>query len=77
VANRVNKTEDTLGTNRTLSEKEINDLFETLNLSSASDREKFLRLEQLSEEPNPGPNHIDDGLLVRFRDSTARDPAMK
>jgi hypothetical protein len=77
MANRASNLDDSLSTRRTLDEKEIEDLFETLNLSTAADREKFLRLEQLSKETNPGKDHLDDALRVRFRDSTSREPTVK
>ena len=77
MANRANKIEDATGTNQTLNEKEINYLFEALNLSTAADREKFLQLQDLSKEPNTGQDRIDDALRVRFRDSTVRESAVK
>ena len=75
MANRANKIEDATGTNQTLNEKEINYLFEALNLSTAADREKFLQLQDLSKEPNTGQDR--DALRVRFRDSTVRESAVK
>lgn len=77
MANRANKIDDSPGISRALNEKEINDLFDTLNLSTAADREKFLRMQYLSQQPNTGPDRIDGALRVRFRDSTVRNSIVK
>lgn len=77
MASRASKTGVAPSTSRTLDEKEIRDLFETLNLSTPADRDKFLRLERLSKETDPGQDHLDDALRVRFGDSTVRGPTVK
>jgi hypothetical protein len=56
---------------RNLGEKEINDLFDKLDLSTAADREKFLRLERLSTDPNLAQDEADETFRVLFGDSTA------
>jgi|HubBroStandDraft_1064217.scaffolds.fasta_scaffold1106817_2 hypothetical protein len=76
MANRAKDFEDRSSGSRALSEKEIKDLFEALNLSTAAEREKFLRLDRLSNEPDSGQDHM-EALRVRFSNSTAREPAAK
>jgi hypothetical protein len=77
MANRSSNSDDAPSPSRTLDEKEIQELFETLNLSTVADREKFFRLERLSKETNPEQDQLDDALRVRFRDSTVREPTVK
>ena len=60
--------------NRTLKEKEINDLFEMLNLTTAADRDKFLRLERLSNESDLGQDRGAAPLRICFGDSTVSSP---
>ena len=54
-----------------LQKKEINDLFDTLKLSTPADREQFLRFERLSGETNLAQDGTNEELRVLFGDSTA------
>ena len=66
------KVEKPRNTNRMLQKKEINDLFDTLKLSTPADREQFLRFERLSGETNLAQDGTNEALRVQFGDSTAR-----
>ena len=58
---------------RTLQEPEITDLFDRLNLSTAADREKFLRLGQLSKDPNLPYDQPNQSVRVRLGNSTSTE----
>jgi len=77
MANRTRKVEQSPKTDRMLQEKEINDLFDALKLSTFADREKFLRLERLSNYADVEQDRAKERFRVLFGDSTASDPSLK
>ena len=64
---KVNKT---LKTKRTLQEKDINDLFDMLKLSTAAERDKVLRLGWVADDNSPVQD-TGGALRVVLGDSTA------
>ena len=77
MADHVDKVEKSSHTNRTLEEKDIKDLFDTLKLGTAAEREKFLGLDQFSKAADLGQDRTNEILRVRFADSTASTPVLK
>jgi hypothetical protein len=59
-----------LTSKRVLREKEIRELFQKLDLGTAADRDRFLRLQQLVHQPDPRQDCPGEGLRVFFTHST-------
>ena len=70
---KVNKT---LKTKRTLQEKDINDLFDMLKLSTAAERDKVLRLGRVADD-NSQVQDSGRALRVVLGDSTAITSLLK
>jgi hypothetical protein len=71
------KVEKPVDKGRILQEKEIINFFAALNLSTAADREKFLRLEEFSKDANSAKDLPNETLRVRFGNSTGSTPALE
>jgi hypothetical protein len=67
--------EESNGTSRQLSEREIAEFFEKLNLGSAAERERFLSLERLVQSLDSEQEGSSESPRVVFGDSTVTDPA--
>jgi|HubBroStandDraft_6_1064221.scaffolds.fasta_scaffold675461_2 hypothetical protein len=55
---------------RALRKKEIRELFEKLDLGTAADRDRFLRLQQLVHQPDSNQDCPGEALRVFFSHST-------